>query len=141
MKKIISLALVCLLLVGTMLSLASCGAGAPNSDPDKALAALKAKDYEAEKLDGIAMLAFKDAKCVIMGVKESEEEDKLVDGIYIIYYKSADDAKDHWDDIQDFFDKMMDEADEEEVNESDWIINQSGAMIYFGTKTAVADAK
>lgn len=141
MKKIISLALVCLLLVGTMFSLASCGASAPNSDPDKALAALKANGYEAEKLDGFSMLTFPDAKCAITGVKESEDEDKFVDTIFIIYYKSAEDAKDHWDGIQDFFNKMMDEADKEEVNESDWVINQSGSMIYFGTKAAVADAK
>ena len=115
--KIVALALIavmaCVLLV----------ACAPASDPDKAIEALKDNGYDAaeDKLlipGALKLLGVKDIDCVVAGTKEGE-------AITIIY----------------FADKVSEYAEDQNDDESDWVVDKSGAMIYFGTKQAVKDAR
>lgn len=135
MKKILSSVLICVLLVGTMLALVSCGG--PNADPAKALAALKENGYTAAEdkyvvPTALAILGVKDIKTVISGTKKADDE---LETVTIIYFDDADAAKAAWEDVQDYADGEKDDE------ETDWVVAQSGAMIYFGTKAGVAAAK
>ena len=135
MKKIISALLVCVLLVGCMFVLASCGG--PNSDPAKALAALKDKDYAAAEDKVIVPTALRLAgvegiDTVISGTK-TDEDDKI-QTITIIYFDEAADANEAWEAVQEYAEKNNDEE------ETDWVVAKSGAMIYFGTKQGASDA-
>ncbi len=137
MKKIISVLLTCVLLVGCMFTLASCGG--PNADPDKALEALKSNEYTAAEdkyvIPGILTLAgVKDLDTVISGTKVDKENDDKVEHVTVIYFEDADAATDAWDKVKEYAEDDKDEED------TDWVINKSGAMIYWGTKAGVAAA-
>lgn len=135
MKRIISLMLVCIMLVGCVFALASCGG--PNSDPAKAKAALEDAGYDAELVDdkisiGLMSLGVDGIKAVVMG---SNKEDRA-DGINIFYFEDAEAAEKAFEPIKN---KMEEASDDEE--EKKYEIKQSGAMIWFGTKDAIKAAK
>ena len=131
MKKIISSVLVCVLLIGTMLVLASCGG--PNADPKKAEAALKDEGYtvvlnDGSALGGLGGLALPDGvEATLVAYKDGEY-------IAVSYY-----------DDKDALNKAWEEADEsaEELKEKyeDIVCKKSGKMIYIGTKDAIKAAK
>ena len=130
MKRIISTVLVCVLIVGCMLVLASCGG--PNSDPKKAKAALEDAGYEVVLADdkltiGLMSLGVDGITAVVTGVKEDE-------AVSIFYFESKDDAADAFDDLQN----LLDEAEDEDA---EYEIKQSGKMIWMGTKAAIKAAK
>lgn len=133
LTRIVALALIAVM---ACLTLASCGG--PAADPDKALEALKDNDYTAEKADdalstgALALLGIKGVECIVSGVNEDGEN------ITIFYFEDADDAKEAWDGFEDILEEF---ADEEEMEDSDWVCKKSGKMIYYGTKAGAKAAK
>lgn len=134
MKKyaqLISLALVAVMCVAL---LASC---APASDPDKAVAALKDAGYTAVKDTNLTPAAYKvltgtNISAVVTATKT--DDDKNVQSVTIVYFENAKDAK-------TAYEKLEDKSNEEKKDESDWVFAKSGKMVYWGTKTAVKEAR
>ena len=131
MKRKIALCLVVALCCGL---LAACGG--PNTDPDAAKAALEKNGYTALKIEygfnlqsalllGLTTAGVDDIDIVVNGTKDSET-------VTIIYFDSAEDAKEEMDDVQDYIEKISD---------GNWICKQSGNMIYYGTEAAIKAAK
>ena len=124
MKKALKLIALSMVLVMAVLALAACG---PNSDPEKAKAALEDKGYEVLLIDeGLTG----GLEATLSAFNEDSE-----DGIYIYYFESADDANDAYDDIEKLF-ELAKEADEDLELE----LKKSGKMVYYGTKQAIKDA-
>ena len=136
MKKILSTVLVCVLLLGCVFTLASCGT--PNSDPAEAKAALDDAGYKADITDDPIELAFYGAigiKSVVSGYKAAEDDDKILDAVSIYYFKDDADMDKSYETIEKFFN----EAKEEE-EDLDLEIGKSGNMIWFGTSDAIKAA-
>ena len=131
--------ILCLALVAVMLcaTLASCGG--PASNPDDAVAALKENGYTAAKDTLIVPAALKlagvkDIDTVISGTKIEED---VFETITVIYFTDSDAAEAAFEKVESYASEKKDDKAEE----SNWVVEQSGAMIYFGTKQAVKDAK
>ena len=137
MKKIIRLLALALVTVMLCLSLASCGG--PNSDPDKALEALKSNGIEwAAKDDTVTPALLKafnvdGVECVVSGTGKIDDEFAL---ITIIYFESAEAASESMKGAEDYADERK-----SRVDESKWVFEQSGKMIYFGHKDAIKAAQ
>ncbi len=137
MKKTI-IKVLALALVAVMMCAALVSCGGPNADPDKARTALKDNGYAAEKLDSDASLyLFKiagidDLSCVVTGTAKKDDK---VEHITIFYFEDTEAANEQWEDVQKYSDKS------EDKEESDWVVEKSGKMIYYGTKQAVKDAQ
>ena len=131
MKKAIKLIALALVLTLSVLTLASCIP--PNSDPDKAIDALKDNDYKAVHDDTIIPLALK-----LMGVDDIDDvvtgtkivDDKL-EHVTIIYFEDADAAKAAWEDVKEYAEENKDDED------TDWTIAKFGKMIWYGTEDAI----
>ena len=135
MKKFTRILALTLVLVMSVAMLASCGA--PNKDPDDALAALKDNEYFAAKDTTIVPIALKllgvdNIDCVVTG---SATIDDKFETVTIIYFESKDDANDAWEKVQEYAEDKKDDKAE------DWVCKKSGAMIYFGTPNGVKAAK
>ncbi len=136
MKKAIKILSFALVLVLCTLMFASCGA--PNSDPNDALAALKDNDYKAAIKDStvtptiLAGLGISDVDCV---VSASGIKDKKFESVTIVYFESSEDANDAWEKMQKYAE------DEKDDDAEDWVCKKSGKMIYFGTPNAIKAAK
>ena len=135
MKKTLRLMAMALVLVTLVAALASCGA--PAKDPDDAVAALKENEYIATKdlivtpnlmkafgIDGIT--------AVVTGTAII---DKKAEHVTIVYFASKADAKDAMEKVKEYAD------DDKKDEDTDWVIKQSGAMIYYGTSAAIKAAK
>ena len=135
--KLLTLSLVLLLLLGT---LASCGA-TPNADPAAAKKALEDNGYTAtlvqdSLLDKAALAVFtlagiEDIEAVVSGTNKDGEH------VTVFYFEEAEDAAEEWDDVQ----KYMNDEKADEEKETEWVIEKSGKMIFFGTKNAIKAAK
>ena len=138
MKKFAKIAAIALVVVMSLAMLVAC---APNSNPDKALEALKKNGYTAAKDANVVpaaltLVGVKGVDTVISGTKSSGEgDDAKVDHVTVIYFASADQAKAAWDKVKSYAEK------EEDSKDSDWTITQSGKMIYYGTKAGIAAAR
>ena len=138
MKKTIKILAATMIIVVFSMTLVSCGG--PNTDPDKALEALKENGINLATKDDKAMplvlkgLGIDDVECVVSGTGKIDDE---YAHITIIYFEEAEDAKDEWEAVK----KYAVEDKEEEVKDSEWVCKKSGNMIYFGTKNAIAAAK
>lgn len=139
MKKIISAVLACVLLLGCVFALASCGA--PAKDPAKAEANLKGAGYQVKLLNN------KEVLDIVYGSDETNPnkivaEIKAVKGndfINIFYYDSKESAKEAWKTIEAQY-----EATALNLKESEDLkikYGREGAVIYIGTKAAVKAAK
>lgn len=132
--RALSLVLVAIMLCAT---LASCGG--PAKEPADAVAALKENGYVAVE-DKIALptalkaLGVDGVKSVVSGSATIEEKFETVT---IVYFNDKDAAKSAMEKLEKY---AADEKDDK-VEESDWVVKQSGAMIYFGTKAAAKAAK
>ncbi len=138
MKKFAKIAALALVVVMSLAMLVAC---APNSNPDKAIEALKKNGYTAAKDENVVpaaltLVGVKGVDTVISGTKSTGEGDKAkVDHVTVIYFASADQAKTAWDKVKSYAEKDKDSK------ESDWTITQSGKMIYYGTKAGIAAAR
>ena len=138
MKKFAKIAALALVVVMSLTMLVAC---APNSNPDKAIEALKKNGYTAAKDANVVpaaltLVGVKGVDTVISGTKSSGEgDDAKVDHVTVIYFASADQAKTAWDKVKSYAEKDKDSKD------SDWTITQSGKMIYYGTKAGIAAAR
>lgn len=138
MKKTLRLLAIGMAVVMICLTLASCGG--PNSDPDKALSALKENGVTwAVKDSSIvpAALRLRGVKGVSDVVSGTGKIDDKVAHITIVYFDDAKAAKEAWEAVE----KYADEKKDEEKAESTWVCKRSGKMIYFGTEDAVKAAK
>lgn len=128
--RILALALVTVFMC---LTLVSCGG--PNSDPEKAEAALKDAGYTAilteHKID-IDGIGFDGLEYSINAFKGTDEY------LIVYYFEDKDAANDAWDEIKDEVDELKEAAKDEEF---DIVIEKSGKMIYYGTKDAIKAAK
>ncbi len=132
--RIMSFALVAIMLCVT---LASCGG--PAKEPADAVAALKENGYTAaeDKIvipAALKLLGVEGVKSVVSG--SATIEDKF-ETITIVYFNDKDAAKTAMEKIE----KYADENKDDKAEDSDWVVKQSGAMIYYGTKAAVKAAK
>lgn len=138
MKKALKILALSMVTLMVCLALASCGA--PNADPDKALETLKengvlfaVKDERA--IPAALKLAGVDGvDCVVSGTGKIDEK---YAHITIIYFDSTDSAKDAWKKVQDRSEEAKKDADED----SEWVCEKSGKMIYYGTEAAVKASK
>ena len=141
MKKAIKLIALSLVLVMTVLALASCAA--PNADPDKAKTTLEKNGYTVQKLSGkistttISAIIGEDVDCVITAEKIDEEAETL-EILCVLYFEDAEDANDAWKKAQEYADSIKEKS--ENAEESDWVVDKAGKMIWFGTKNAVKAA-
>ena len=135
--KLLALSLLLALLLGT---LASC-MNAPASDAVKAKEALKNNGYTVTHLqdsltDKAALAVFE-----LVGIEDLETVVSATnaDGehITIFYFEEAEDADEEWEDVK----KYVDDEKKESGEESEWVLDKSGNMIFFGTKAAVKAAK
>ena len=132
MKKTMKLIALALVLTLSVVMLASCFG--PNANPEKAIEALKKNDYKAAEDDTVLPLIFaglgiKDVDTVVTGTAIIGDKGEHVT---IVYFEDADAAKAAWEDVKDYAEK--EDKDEEDT---DWTINKSGKMIYWGTKAAI----
>ena len=139
MKKAIKLIALSLVLVMAVLALASCSA--PNADPDKAKTSLENNDYKVQKLSGklstaaISAIIGEDVDCVLTAEKLDTDAETL-DLLCVLYFEDAEDANDAWEKAQAYADTFKDD----DVEDSNWVVDKSGKMIWFGTKDAVKAA-
>lgn len=132
MKKTMKLIALALVLTLSVVMLASCFG--PNANPEKAIEALKKNDYKAAEDDTVLPLIFaglgiKDVDTVVTGTAIIDDKGEHVT---IVYFEDADAAKAAWEDVKEYAEK--EDKDEEDT---DWTINKSGKMIYWGTKAAI----
>ena len=137
MKRTISIVCLLALAVSCLFVFASCGA--PNSNPDEALAALKengitwaAKDTTIIPI-GLKLAGVDDVDCVVSGT--GKIDDKYAH-ITIVYFEESDDAEAAWEKTKEYAESKKDKE-----AESDWVCEKSGKMIYWGTKDAIKAAK
>jgi len=141
MKKAIKLIALSLVLVMAVLALASCAA--PNADPAKAKETLEKNGYSVQKLDGkisttaISTIVGEDVDCVITAEKIDKEAESL-EILCVLYFEDAEDANDAWEKAKEYADSIKEKS--EDAAESDWVVDKSGKMIWFGTKNAVKAA-
>ena len=138
MKKFTKVLAVSLIVVLSMMALVAC---APNSDPAKARASLDEHEYtNSEAIDKIAAATLKllvdGVDTVVSGSKVVEDKDgnKKMESVTIVYFYQASQAKDAMEDLKK-------ESDKDKEDESDWVFEQSGKMIYWGTKEGVKAAR
>ena len=137
MKKLARILAIALVIATLCLTLASCGGPAKN--PDDALAALKDNEYTAAKDTVLVPAGLKLAG--VDGVDSVVSGTKLVDDkletVTIVYFDDKDAAKTAFEKVE----KYADDNKDDKAEESDWVVKQSGAMIYYGTTQAIKDAK
>lgn len=132
MKKTIKLIALTLVLSLSVILLASCLA--PNPNPEKAIAALKEKDYIAAEDDTVlpfifAGLGIKNVDTVVTGTAVI---DKKGEHVTIIYFEEAEDATEAWEKVKEYAEK-----EDKKKEDSDWTIQKSGKMIWYGTEAAI----
>ncbi len=136
--RVLALILVVAMMACTMISCA------PAADPDAAVEALKKNDYTVlgDVASGVIVVALnallKEEQVEIdelVSASKTDENDKI-QTVTIVYFKDAASADAAWDELKDYA-----EDDKEDAEASEWVVAKSGKMIYWGTKTAVADAR
>lgn len=138
MKKVLSIVCLLALTVACLFTMVSCGG--PNSDPDKALAALKENGVDWAGKDTVAipltlkLAGIENVDCVVSGTGKIEEK---YAHITIIYFTDSDSANNAWEKVEEKAEAAKKDAGED----SQWVCDKSGKMIYYGTKNAVDAAK
>ena len=135
MKKSVKVLAFVLTFVVLALALTAC---APNSNPDKAVSALKKKEYTAAQDTlvvpaAVKLLTGKNVTSFVSGTKTVENKDgeKKTETVGIVYFESKADANDAWEKMQDYA------KDQNKDKDTDWQVKKSGKMIYWGTKAAI----
>ena len=130
MKKIISTILVCVLLLGCVFVLASCGT--PNSDPAEAKASLEKKGYTVTLKENYAGCA------ATIYAEKNNVNKKQFDSIEIFYYKDEAAANEAWKTLEAQFEA---EAGPKAGTDSEIVYGIEGKVIYKGTADAVKASK
>ena len=133
MKKFTKILALTLVLVMSVVMLASCGG--PNADPEKAAKALEDNDYTVRSDKTLvpmisALIGIEDLETVVTAGKIDDE----FDGITIFYFEDKDAANDAWEKVEKYFEDEVDE-------DAKWTVKKSGAMIYAGSEAAIKAAK
>ena len=118
MKRIISAILVCVLMLGCVLALVSCGG--PKKNPEKAKAALEKAGYTVMFADENLG---EELEATIYAISEDGE-----DVIAIAYYAKKADAKEAYKEAK-------------EDLEDGYKAGRSGKVVWMGTKAAIKAAK
>ncbi len=119
MTKLLALALVAILCIGM---LASC---APASDPEDAKAALEENGYTVAALP----LNYEGLDTVVYATKGLLSSDFVA----ILYFIDSESAEAAFEEVK---------ADnEDEAEDENFVLEQSGKMIYYGHKNAIAAAR
>ena len=124
MKKIISTVLVCVMLLGCMLVLASCGG--PNSDPEKAKDSLEDEGYVV--VPSLAGL--------VPGIDKAYSASKGSDWVELYYLTEDADL----DSVYNYVEGLYNEAKEAD-EDIDLEIGKNDDVMWFGTSAAVKAAK
>lgn len=135
MKKIITITAVCALVAICALALFAC---APNSSSEKAVESLSNNKYSAYEDNTIIpialrLLGVKGIDKVVVGSYSDDDNDE---SIVIIYFDTADYAKQYNEAIIDYASEHGYKNDDE-----NWVFARSGKMIWYGTKNAVKAAR
>ena len=127
MKKILSAILACVLVLGCVFALASCGG--PNKDPEAAKAALEDAGYTVYlRTEGLG----DDYEAQLSATKKND--DGSYEMISIVYCTSAAVAKANLADAKEAIELAGDEAD-------GYSAGQSGTVVWMGTDAAIKAAK
>jgi len=129
MRKIISTVLVCVLLLGCIFTLCSCGA--PDSDPKTAKENLEDEGYDVtfrENYEGYAATIY---------ARNDNVNEKEFNEIFIYYYNDENAANEAWKTLEDKFAK---EAKTKEGTDYEIKYGIDGKVIYKGTVDAVKAA-
>lgn len=132
MRKFVKIMTLVMVIVMSLALLVSCG---PNRDPDKALSALEDNHYLAMKYPGVPE-ELADVKGIDTVISALKIIDGKADGVLILYFESSKAANDAWDKVNEYANN-----ENEIYDHSDWTINKSGAMIYYGTDAAIKAAR
>ena len=122
MKRILSAVLACVLLLGCVFALASCGA-TPNEDPAEAKAALEAAGYEV--LDAESALSMLTYMGITTGVKDVivASKDDGDAGINIFYCEAEDKVDGVYTALEQFIEAMGDK-------DVEYVLEKSGTMVW-----------
>ena len=121
--KVLSFALVAVMVCAILVS-----CGGPNKDPKKAEAALKEAGYT------VSLVEFEEPTDDGM-VATLTAYKGLTDMVTIVYYETKADAKAAFADAEKEAEAMK------ELLGDEFVLKQSGKMVYMGTKTAIKAAK
>ena len=124
MKKIISTVLVCVMLLGCMLVLASCGG--PNSDPEKAEANLKEEGYIVVAANGYGLF----------GIEKSITATNGDDSVQIFYLTDDADVDAAYEYVENLYNEKKEKNEDLNIK-----IGKNSDMIWFGTPDAIKAAK
>ena len=128
MKRIISTLLVCVLLIGCVFTLASCGT--PAANPEDAKAALTEAGYAVTLTENTTKYA--GLKYTLFAYKNDLLE-KQYDFIEIYYFGDDASANTAWETLKTVF--------EEEAKKVDVEYAIEGSMVYMGTPDAISGAE
>lgn len=127
-------------------ALTACALFPTNADPDKTADILKEAGYDVETVDNsLGMMSFAlfgfetdDLDCVI----SASNDDK--DAIIIFYYddeEAANDAFKKAEDAVDNLNELEEEYGEKDEDTPEFVLEQSGNIIFYGSKNAIRAAK
>ena len=136
MKKVITIISVIAIVAVLAVALMAC----VPSDYNKAESNLKEADYyvacykEGDPLFKTMTSAFgaENVTAIVTGTSKDLEE-----GITLVYFKDSKSAKNAFDK----FKKQIDDETKEESSDKEYVVKQSGKVIYGGTKKAVKDVQ
>ena len=138
MKKLAKITAVVLVAIMAVAVLVACG---PASNPDKAIASLERRGYTNPAKDEVLVKlplkerGVKGIETVVIATKSVKDGDNSkLESVTIIYFDSAASASDAYSVVEGF-------ANSHKTNNDDWIVEQSGRMIYYGTSQAIKDAR
>jgi len=132
MKRIISAILLCVLCLGCVFALASCGS--PSKDPEKAKKALENSGYTVVMTKGEKTGNDKIDTMLSASIANSDNM------ITISYYNDSSAAKEAYDLAKDAV-KELNKLAKKNNKETKYEAGRSGKMVWIGTETAVEAAK
>ena len=156
MKKFTKILSLSLVLIMTVLMVASCGIFAPKpaKDPGDAEDALKENDYTVTLAENDIALAAMSAAFNCGDLEAAITAFDKDESITILYFKDKEDANDFYDDMKEEMDEAekelkeekddMDEDDYKELKEEldNYVLGKSGTMVWMASsKDAVKAAK
>ncbi len=120
-----------------VVALAACG---PDTEPEKAKAALKKEGYDVDLVTNETSVNRYASALGIQGlvayIDADRETGEIEDDIHILYFTDSDTAKNAYESTTLSAAAAL-ERDEDNLT---WVYELSGNMVYYGTETAVKNA-